>query len=178
MPVNSKDVTCPACHTRLTVRNSHNQASRRIKCIKCGQTIEVDFTAPTAPAPKSGDTVFVGANLDTGSTIIRPIARSIGWLECNGQRYNLKEGTNVVGRKASTSRADVQLSISDMYVSREHLLIRVHNSASGLVVTATNYKNKNNTWLNGTVLAAGEVINLVNGTTIKMGETIVTYRNQ
>jgi len=163
------NVNCPRCHTLLTVVNTHDEAIKQVKCIKCGHPFAVNFQMPTA-----GDTVISARSQQaSGDTLLMGNAMPrAGWLECNGRRYDLQAGDNVVGRKATTSGATVQLDIDDMYVSREHLLIRVQ----GTVVTVTNHKNKNNTWVNGMQLANGDVVNLSDGVTIKVGDTKIVYK--
>ena len=109
----------------------------------------------------------------------KPSRQKQCFLFLNGRRYPLSAGRNVVGRKASSSDAQVQIETSDLYMSRRHICIEVIRLADGSSkVLVSNDKNKNSTYVNGSLLNVGDRVVLTNGTQIKMGDTIVTYKEE
>jgi len=181
---NSQQITCPKCGVRLNVVNSQNEAIKRVDCPACHYGFMVQFRKPqvdndavtqlpgaAAASTASNETVYGGVRAGK--------VNYHGALYLNGTRYPLKVGRNVVGRKAATSDADVQLATSDMYISRSHFLVNVIAMADGSVIaTIQNYKNKNATLVNQQPLNTGDVVNLVDGIHIKVGDTTLIYREQ
>ena len=95
---------------------------------------------------------------------------------CNGMRYDLPIGCNIIGRKAMSSGADVQIDTDDRFLSREHMTINVRRLPDGgIKVDVSNYKNKNVTTVNDTPLGQDDAIVLHNGDTIHIGKTSMTF---
>lgn len=100
-------------------------------------------------------------------------------LVCNGTRYQLTEGRNVIGRQGKTSEATVQIPTNDLYMSRQHCVINVKMLPDGSAkAVLSNFKNKNETKINGHTIASGDAIILQDGNTITMGNTTATYNIQ
>ena len=188
-----KRVKCTNCGVILDVRNSKGEAVKIITCPECKSQLKVNFPpeavqepleAKTVLAnPSSGETTTVlGAGLSqSGDTqyVPKPNIQKQYYLFLNGKRYPLSAGRNVVGRKASSSDAQVQIETSDLYMSRRHICIEVIRLTDGSTkVFVSNDKNKNSTYVNGCKLNTGDRVVLTNGTQIKMGETIVTYQEE
>lgn len=145
-----KRIKCPSCGVLLDVRNSQNEAVKVITCPQCKTQLRVMFSQQYAATPQSfGETEYVGnsngetqyVNRDNGET--RYVGHSSspfqsdetilagkkeevtpGYLLYGGQKYPLGFGNNVIGRKATTSQATVQIATDDRYMSRQHLAIR------------------------------------------------------
>lgn len=88
-----------------------------------------------------------------------------GGLEFAGAFFPLARGRNVVGRKASTSTASLQLPDESRYMSREHFVVEVSVASSGrLRHELTLYKdNVQPTWVNSMPLMHGERVELHHG---------------
>lgn len=102
-----------------------------------------------------------------------------GYLLYGGQKYPLGFGNNVIGRKATTSQATVQIVTDDRYMSRQHLAIQVIKASTDKVrVVVSNYHNKNASYVNGQLLNEGDQLVLTEGSIIKMGNTTVVYHQK
>lgn len=114
----SKKIICPNCHGTLEVTNPKAEPVLMIKCPNpdCGAKLRVRF--------------------DTGETVIAPkksAATVPGYLTWGGQRYELKESRNTVGRSSSKHEADVEIPTDDHSVSRQHCLLEAIRLNSGRV---------------------------------------------
>ena len=203
----TKRIKCPSCGVLLDVRNSQNEAVKIISCPKCKAQLRVVFSHPqqqVTPPQSSGETQYVGnsdgetqyVNRDNGAT--RYVGRhssasqsdetllaskkeevTPGYLLYGGQKYPLEFGNNVIGRKATTSQATIQIATDDRYMSRQHLTIQVFKVSTGNVrVVASNYHNKNASYVNGQLLNEGDQLVLSEGSIIKMGNTTVVYHQK
>ena len=188
-----KRIKCPNCNVVLDVKNSKGLPEMQISCPRCSTELLVKFKPQAAPveAPtfyarphgsadsgetqlgdnRSFETQLAGDGHNVGAV---PTSRAV--LVCGGNIYPLSEGRNVVGRKASTSKATVQIATDDHYMSRQHCVITVTTKADGTPKTVlSNFQNKNETAIDGHTIASGDAIILQDGNTITMGQTAVTY---
>ena len=150
-----KKVICPSCGTGLKVTNSKNEAVKHISCPKCGTPIEVNFQDEPEEMTVIGDAK----------------SASQAVLVMKGHSFDLPFGTNIVGRKSSSSDANIQLPVDDLYMSRLHATIKVTKVNGTLCVTISNYKNKNSTTVNGTELRDCDEVVLNHGDENVMGDT-------
>ena len=168
----TKKIQCPSCGVLLEVRNSKNEAVKIIECPQCGTQLRVRF-------PQKDDSVMDArtfiAGMDIGGETIVPgvspktAAKAI--IVCEGNTYELHEGRNIVGRKASTSTADVQLLVADRYMSRLNAIVCVRKAGDKLLVTIANYKNVNPVKVGAVTLLDGDEVLLEDGDEIIMGTT-------
>lgn len=111
-----------------------------------------------------------------------------GWLIVHDetvklQNFDLKEGKNIIGRKASSATVDIAIDTEDMTMSRRHCMIEVlHNERRGDYDFLINDLNAlNGIILNSRVqrrLSENDVIYLNDGDTFQLGLTkIVFMRN-
>lgn len=198
----TKRIKCPSCGVLLDVRNSQNEAVKMITCPQCKAQLRVMFSQQHAATPQSfGETEYVGnsngetqyVNRDNGETryvghfssqsdeTILAGKKEVtpGYLLYGGQKYPLRIGSNVIGRKATTSQATVQIATDDRYMSRQHLAIQVCKvSTDNVRVVVSNYHNKNASYVNGQLLNEGDQLILSEGSIIKMGNTTVVYHQK
>lgn len=188
-----KRVTCTNCGVELSVKNSKNETLKIITCPKCSVKLKVNFPPVTDQEPLQAKTVLVNTPSGESPTVLggglgqsgetqyvaKPIQQKRYYLSYNGNRYPLRIGQNTVGRKAASSAAHVQIETSDLYMSRRHVCIEVLQLGDGNnKVLISNDKNKNATYVNGNLLNKGDRVVLTDGTQIKMGNTIVTYKEE
>lgn len=185
-----KRIQCPQCEVVLDVKNEEEVPEKRVFCPRCSTELLVKFkpkgdpveahtyyAKARKPAADSGETQLGGANYSTtagggsgrngsadGYTYVR--------LMADGVSYPLKEGRNVVGRRATKSCATVQITTSDLTMSRQHIIINVTTLADGTKkVVLSNYQNKNPTLINGMQIDDGDAVRLSDGNTITIGRT-------
>lgn len=132
----------------------------------------------------NGETRYVGhfsSPSQSDETILAGKKEEVtpGYLLYGGQKYPLGFGNNVIGRKATTSQATVQIATDDRYMSRQHLAIQVIKASTDNVrVVVSNYHNKNASYVNGQLLNEGDQLVLTEGSIIKMGNTTVVYHQK
>lgn len=199
----TKRIKCPSCGVLLDVRNSQNERVKIITCPQCKAQLRVMFSQSQGAPQSFGETQYVNRNAgetqyvnrDAGETQYvgqssankdetiyagkKEAVATPGYLSYGGHNYSLAFGDNIVGRKATTSQATVQIATEDRYMSRQHLIINVIKISSEKVrVIASNYHNKNASYVNGQLLQEGDQLILTDGSTIKMGTTTVTYHQK
>lgn len=160
----TKRIKCPKCGTVMDVVNSRHEDVKHIKCPGCGAALAVSFV--------DGETEYHSGKHGKGG---KPI------LEYKGKEYPLAVGDNIIGRKANSSLATVQIDTaadaSGRTVSREHLKIRVIELSGGKYKgTVSVYKAKNPTSVNGELLTEEDCIVLCSGDRIKMGSVTVMFK--
>ncbi len=175
----TKKVKCPGCGAVLEVRNSRNEAVKRITCPDCRMALQVTFPANMLP---EAPTYYPA---DAASDVLTPPGEAPGGasrtgehpaLIFDGQRYPLLDGRNVVGRRAASSTATVQIPSTDRYMSRRHVVVEVSRTPRGLPkALLSNCKNKNATHVNGLRVEDTDEVVLQNEYEIRMGDTVVTY---
>lgn len=183
-----KSVVCPNCGAILEVVNSKNETIKQIFCPNCKIDLQVKFGSPpkktldahTYYAPKSpnmGETQLSSGKVGATKLASPPSKRVSAKLVFNGVEYPLQMGRNVVGRKATTSQASIQIDTADRYMSRQHVLINLTKLSDGTIkATLCNYQNKNDTTIDGQPIETGDEIRLVDGNTITMGDTSVIFK--
>ncbi|MBP3726318.1 MAG: FHA domain-containing protein [Bacteroidaceae bacterium] len=192
-----KRVKCPHCEQLLDVVNSRNEKVKTISCLKCGGRMNVQFLHPSSDDEiiPNAETVHQQRPHNVAGTIYggkpqRPKDESndvpqrvwhVVLRDTNTDRsYPLQMGRNIVGRASASSEADVQIDTNDRFMSRQHLLITLvpKSGLSPLKVTLQNYQNKNVTYVNGVPLDKADIVVLENGSTIKMGNSILHIQFQ
>ena len=196
----TKRIKCPNCGVVLDVKNSKDETIKQINCPQCKTPLKVTFPpqqepmeahtyyAPQKPAANlgatqlagglSGATQLVGA-LSPGETQLQPSQQKLQTAELvfGGVSYPLREGRNIIGRKATTSTATIQIATADRYMSRQHVAITVSSFPDGtLKAVLSNDQNKNDTLVDGQLIAAGDAIRLRDGNTTTMGKTTITFK--
>ena len=186
-----KSVVCPNCGVILEVVNSKNEAVKQIFCPNCKIDLQVKFdslskqplNAHTYYAPKSPSVGNMGetqlSRRKVGTTILAsaPSKNVSAKLVFKGVDYPLQTGRNVIGRKATTSQASIQIATVDRYMSRQHAVIHLSTLPDGtLKATFQNYQNKNDTTVDGQPVETGDEIRLVDGNSITMGNTSIIFK--
>lgn len=189
----TKRIKCPKCDVVLDVKNSKNEEVKHITCPSCKTVLQVKFqpqqepmeaktfyAPPKQPMVENGATQIVGSGF--GATQLGTFSEkdsSKARLLFSGVTYPLEEGRNIVGRKASTSTASVQIETSDRYMSRQHCNITVTTLPDGTKkVVLSNYQNKNQTTVDGQPIETGDAIRLTDGNSITMGRTTVVFKTR
>lgn len=117
---------------------------------------------------------FAGRGHDETQVFARP-----GYLvDSLGNRYDLKEGNNIVGRRAMSSRATIQIEDPTGYMSRSHASIEVRIQGGSLLHILSNTINKNPSFVNGTKVEQGDQLILNDGDRLKFASTELTFKTR
>ena len=176
-------ITCPQCKAQLKVMFSQQHAATP------QSSVETEYVGNSNGETQyvnrdNGETRYVGHSSSPSQfdeTILAGKKEEVtpGYLLYGGQKYPLGFGSNVIGRKATTSQATVQIATDDRYMSRQHLAIQVCKvSTDNVRVVVSNYHNKNASYVNGQLLNEGDQLILSEGSIIKMGNTTVVYHQK
>lgn len=181
---------CPRCGSKATI--PHPDAGRQ------PDTVIVDPNRPITPNVGNGaaKTVISGAGNAPAPTgpinpnpippghgatrIIRPEMlnfNGIGGLLMveTGEFYPLKEGSNVIGRKAKSGTADIKMS-DDKYMSRRHVQIDVTKDQFGRYAHRVIEINSTNVLkLNGQPVDRGKLLLLHLDDELTLGRTKVRF---
>ena len=180
----NKIVTCNSCGAVLDVPQRNGEPYRIIRCPNCSHQLRADFSAPQSD--DVGETVYGGVqnkfhsqteSTDEAKTVLAQKATGKqGALRCDGQKYLLKNGRNIVGRKAANSDADIQIATADKHMSRQHAVIKMTKIADGsLKALISCCKDRLTTIVGGRTLKMGDEIILTNGISLTLGETSFVY---
>ena len=167
MILSEKIITCSGCKKKLKIPNKHNEAARQVKCPVCQNVLYVNFI--------SNDT-----ESGNGSTVYGPPVNGSGkdnpYLIFDGHKYFLEKNVSVVGRKANTSTADIQIETNDRYMGRHHAVITKRTDQIGNFTCTLKSKDaKNGLCVNGIEILPNDEVNLLDGASIKMGNTTVVF---
>ena len=183
-----KRIICPNCRAVLEVKNSKDEEVKHFLCPGCKTPLKVIFgpqqepiEAPTynPSQPTLDGETQLGNFGDAVTQLADSPTRSLetAKLVHDGVSYELEEGQNIIGRKGTTSKATVQISTEDRYMSRQHCAVTVTTLADGTKKTVlSNYQNKNLTSVDGQEIETGDAIRLTDGNIITMGHTTVTFK--
>lgn len=170
------DIQCPNCSSILSVPQVPDMERKFVTCPACKQRSRFrDFKVVDKDVSDGGTQVGLPEELKLENTVIGQIVDD----QNPGHPYKLKEGSNVIGRQATTSKADMQFVApqGDNRISREHLLIEVSNvKGKGFVHNISLYKEKvNETSVNGSPLLYPEKITLKDGDKIQLPGKILRF---
>lgn len=181
-----KTVRCSSCDQLLKILNTRQLAARQVKCPKCGETIFINFVEDdispvsephAASATNEDETSHTIYTKEGGSGSDDSPSSPTPYFEFGGQKYPIEKSRSVIGRKASTSNADIQFETSDLYMGRHHALVnKLTDYAGNSVCTIKCYEAKNGITVNDIPLSPSDEINLLDGARVRMGRSVVVFR--
>lgn len=143
-------IKCPSCGIILDVRNSKNEAVKRITCPNCRKPLAVTFRTEGQGAPQQLTLCYGDA--------------------C----YSLKEGLNVVGKKHPASKADVQIATGDPSLQLEHASVNVVRLANGDSKCVVRPMTKSGiVAVDDLTLLEGDAVVLPKGGKLTLGDTVL-----
>lgn len=194
-------IKCPNCGKKLEINIKEGANPKldsvKIKCPMCKiispypmykkidetKCYDNDCTKPVGK--NSDDTDYQNKDNDptlraSDKTDVNPMYSAvIGELQvdANVNNFKLREGRNVIGRKATTSKADIQImpKTEKSRISREHIVINVKKLKSGNYIHALSlYKDEvNDTFYNDQKLKFGDSYFLKKNDVIKMPDGLI-----
>lgn len=175
-------IKCPHCSAILQTKKFAGIESKNIKCPVCKtMTKFTDYKVPNQHAQQAtdDDTIIPGKSNNNDITELNGGKQTIiGKLQdpATQTRYTLQMGVNVIGRKAHSSSANVQIETDDSKMSRAHSVIEVLKLKNGEIVHHfSNAKNKNATYINARLIEDEDRIVLHGGEVIKMANTVLKF---
>lgn len=105
--------------------------------------------------------------------LLTPPKPQKAFLVCDGIKYELKKNITTVGRRAGTSKADLQIEDPYNYMSRHHANITVAYDGNQPKVAVRSVNAKNLVKVNGNKLPIGEVQVLKHGDRLTMGDKVM-----
>lgn len=165
-------VKCPKCGSILKIGKREGMEKMNLTCPLCDYKglFSTYISMDLADAAKE-ETNYEGDQTQTDSeTEVMQKSMSIGRLRCNGQVYALSEGENIVGRKAESSEATIQIPDESRRMSRRHITITVIRVGKNTVQHRLQLSKKevNTTLLNNEKLQPGDIMILNNGDVITL----------
>lgn len=168
-------VTCPNCRTRLSIKNEPGIQEKTLACPICKFKAKVSQymlgQAGKGGQGASDDPTQLPAHLE------QQVKNDTGQMRViqTDQICELRLGSQVIGRLASSGNADLQIgsdNYKDMYMSRRHVQIDVvKNPKGGVEHHLVEIGSKNIIKLNGKDIQRGDKIVLKFGDKLTLGET-------
>jgi len=181
-------IKCPYCSSVLSVRNQAGIESKSVTCPICKRKTPffkfkkvIDWNDDPTQYPEDNErTVYRESSDEPPTEIGKAFNFCLGKLKVLplGPSFLLKPGRNVIGRKATQSAADFQISTgASKRLSREHVVIDVKKvPGKGFVHYISLCKQKvNATFIDNGQLEFGDCVVLSNGNTIKLPDVNVKF---
>lgn len=175
-------IKCPYCSAVLVVKGGPGLENRRLTCPVCKETSP--FSSFKTVVSKVEKTVYPGSDTDeedTDTDIERSSDGTAGRLRPSDLHlppFQLKVGKTVIGRKASSSKADIQIPTGESRrMSREHLMIEVKKTPDrGYIHYLSMCKeNLNATFLNDERIEFGDCFALKDGDVLQLPDMTLTF---
>ena len=161
-------IVCPQCHQQLSFAEIPGYQNMVVECPKC------HFKANVSVYQGGSQTRGAQGAADVPTQLVMPpaSAATVGQIrvKTTGEIQFLKQGRNIIGRRASTGTADIKIS-NDMYMSRQHVRIDVVKKISGYEHHLVEINSTNVVKLNGKPINRGDILVLKFGDTMTLGTT-------
>lgn len=168
-------VVCPNCRSRLSIKDAPGIQDKMLSCPICQYKAKVSLYQ-LGQAGKGGQKPVGG---ESGDTIIPHYNTDMGQMRVvqNSQIFELKMGSQVMGRLANSGKADLQIGVdknTDPYMSRRSVQIEVvKNERKGILHKLVCMKTPNPILLNGNKVNEGDQVWLKFGDKLTLGKTDV-----
>ena len=173
-------IKCPNCGARLKVKLKSLNQEISIPCPICKVPSPLKSYALVKDAPQLEHTEYPDGGEHT--QMGKQLNETVGQLKIQDSAlssFQLKMGRNIIGRKANTSKADIQIPLQPIKsrMSREHLIVDVDKVAGkGIVHYLSLYKSGvNETFLNEEKLEVLDRIILKHGDIITLPEAKLVF---
>ena len=159
-------IKCPYCGKILEVKSKNDETinlATTLTCPLCKSKFSLSECEIVKEVKEEGGTPKTGSGEQTKVNLGNYKKGELKVLNSNLPNFKLKEGSNVVGRKAQTSQADIQIPAEipagqeKHRFSREQIVINVIETPKGYVHKMSLYKSKvNATYYNNVELQYGD----------------------
>lgn len=133
------------CGATLQIKKTPGIESKSITCPVCGANRPFsEYAQVDQPRPNPGGSHTSGGITPGGGVTVMGGGAAMSPFKivncATGESYNLLPGENIIGRKAQTSKASIQIATDDKKLSREHLVITVERCSEGFIHYVKLYK--------------------------------------
>lgn len=164
---------CPTCGKVLESTAASIAPEKVIKCPNCKESAPFKDYKPVILKPKSAEDPKTQLGLKKETAPGRFVDKK------TGKSYPVPgEGEFIMGRKPKQGPTcpDIQIETEDRGMSRLHMGVRAVLAKDGRYhVYVFNANNKNESYINGELLADGDEIGLENGDVVKLNESELVY---
>lgn len=167
-------IVCPECRQQLSFNEVPGYQNMVVECPKC------HFKA-NASVYQSGAQARGAQGYDEMPTqlVVPPLSTlDVGQIRVKStdEVQWLREGTNIIGRRAKSGDADIKIS-NDMTMSRRHLRIDVVKKETGYEHRLVEIGSKNIIKLNGKPIQREDILKLKFGDVITLGTTDIVLES-
>lgn len=167
-------MVCPSCKHQLSFNEFPGYRDKIFECKNCHFKAQFNLF-------QQGRAAQGGQGADEDSTRLPSnlqMSFDAGQLRVvrTGQLYSLAKGSNIIGRKASTSKASIQIE-GDEYMSRQHVEIKVVTGVSGYEHHLVEINSTNPIQLNGREIQRNDIIKIKFGDCLTLGKTDVVLEH-
>lgn len=174
-------VQCPECKQHLAFEGVPGYQNMIVVCPKCGFRARANvymagrYVAPPNPIIQNNNS---NPEKDTEIYWQPSSAAKVGQIrvKSTGEIQYLKEGRNIIGRRAQSGNADIKIS-NDRYMSRRHIAIDVVPKGNGYEHLLVEIGSTNLPWLNKRKLQRNDILILKFGDVITLGQTDVIFES-
>lgn len=164
-------IVCPECRQQLSFQEVPGYQKMLVECPKCHFKANAGVYLPGRPRQQAGPQR--GGDETATRLVFAPRTSvdvgQIRVISTNEVQF-LREGSSVIGRRATTGTADIQIS-NDKYMSRRHTQIDVVKTPVGFEHRLVEIGSMNIVKLNGVPINRGDVIKIKFGDVITLGDT-------
>lgn len=164
-------IICPNCHKKLSFSEVPGFLDMLVECPICSYKAKASVYL-SGRANESGKDNAGAATELVSSDSTKAVGRGRLRLISTGRVFELKPGRNIVGRRANTGTADIQIE-GDMYMSRKHVQIDVMDD--NCEYRLVEISSKNIIQLNHTPIKRNDIILLQPGDILTLGKTDVVF---
>lgn len=167
-------IVCPECLQQLSFPEQPDWQNKLVECPKCR------FKAKASVYRLGSQARGAHGADDSATQLVRSPQTVFDAgrirVENTNEVHDLRAGSNVIGRCATTGTADIKIG-TDMYMSRRHVQIDVVKSARGYEHHLVEINSKNIVKLNGKPINRGDVLILKFGDVLTLGTTEVVLES-
>lgn len=167
-------MVCPSCRHQLSFEEFPDYRSKIFECKHCHFRAQFNLF-------QSGRSSQGGHGADNEATQLpsnMQMSFDAGQIRVvsTGQVFALNKGSNVIGRKASSSTATIQIE-GDAHMSRQNVEIQVVHGASGYEHHLVEINSTNMVQLNGKDIQRNDILKITFGDRITLGQTTIVLEN-
>ncbi|MBD5360463.1 MAG: FHA domain-containing protein [Bacteroides sp.] len=167
-------IVCPECHQQLSFNEVPGYQNMVVECPKC----HFKANASVYQGGMQAQGAHGADEMPTQLVMPPRSAATIGQIrvKSTNEIQYLKAGKNIIGRRAKTGTADIRIS-TDIYMSRQHVLIDVVEKGDGYEHRLVEINSKNIVKLNGKPVNRGDILLLKFGDTMTLGMTDIVLES-
>ena len=166
-------IVCPECQQQLSFNEVPGYQNMVVQCPKCHFKAKAGVYQSAGLARGGHGSDEAPTQLVTAPPSSSGDMGQIRVINTNEVKW-LKEGSNVIGRRANSGTADIQIS-DDKYMSRRHVQINVVRKGNGFEHHLVEIGSTNSVKLNGKEINRNDILKLKFGDILTLGQTEISF---